>query len=285
MGKEVGKELGRVVGKELGREPGGERRGPPGVLGDLLSLVIPVHCAGCGRWDAAVCGRCQEVWSHPVQRSEEGSVYLAARDVSRDVSRGTTPYGQRAAREAGRLGFPVWTTTAYSGPAARMILGWKSGVRPDMAPFLADVARRAATQIAPLLATTPVFLIPAPSGWRRRAKRQFVVGPLAQAFAGGLPAVAGQGAGTGHGGKNVVVLDALRTSNGSLHAAGAAGRARRRTMRLVRSVPGAAFIVDDVLTTGATLAAARRALTAAGTPVVGAWALAATPPPGQTHAM
>jgi hypothetical protein len=59
-------------------------------------------------------------------------------------------------------------------------------------------------------------------------------------------------------------------------------RAWRRLLRAhAGHGPPACLLLDDVVTTGATLAAAERALESVGADVLGALVLAATPPPGE----
>lgn len=82
------------------------------------------------------------------------------------------------------------------------------------------------------------------------------------------------------------MADVLRRAYGRAHQAGlgAAGRSanRRRSMRLVAGLPprSSCLLVDDVLTTGATLGECRRVLEAGGHRVLGALVLAATPSAG-----
>lgn len=172
-----------------------------------------------------------------------------------------------------RLGLPVWAVAPYRGPGRRMILGWKSGRRPEAAAVLVPAAQHAAVAIAGQLDPIgPVVVVPAPSGLRRRIARRFVVGRLAAAVARGLTEAGHEVAG---------VADVLRSRGGSIHGLGARARGGARTMRLRRGAlrAGAVLLVDDVITTGATVAAARDLLESDGAQVLGAVVLAATPSP------
>lgn len=174
----------------------------------------------------------------------------------------------------------TWTLADYSGSVRRLVLGWKSGRRPDLATPVCSLATSAAAALAPLLADSdtpsarPVLVVPAPSGRSRRRRGRFVVADLADAFARGL-ALAG---------RQVAVADVLRRVGTSDHHLNAAARSTER-MRHIQSlvaVPGTVMtlLVDDVVTTGATLAACATKLTVSGADVVGAFTLAATAPPG-----
>ncbi|MBZ2196386.1 ComF family protein [Occultella gossypii] len=242
------------------------------VLADVLDLVLPVECPGCGAHGAHLCADCRDVLTAPPRRCEDDTVFLAARDAG-----GIVP---------AELGLPTWAVAPYASGSRRVVLAWKTGVRPDLAAEIAGVGTAAGRGLAEHLieapGTGPILLVPAPSGWRRRLARRFVVGDLADAVAAGLSSgLARQGRG-----RPVWVVDVLRRRGGSSHRLGAAARGRsgRAAVRLVADLPPEAscVLVDDVVTTGATLAAARDALTAAGGQVLCAFALLATPRPGST---
>src|SRR5690625_1291301 len=246
---------------------------------DLLGLVLPLTCAGCGQGERSLCRTCLAAFGRPY-RCEEDTVVLAAQDY------------------APALGLATWTTASYAGAARHAVLAWKSGARPDLGPVLAAVATRAGRDLGAELAlpeaspadppTAPhagagmapvdLLVVPAPSGWRRRVSRRLVAADLAVALARGL--ALGTGA-------SVWAADVLRRSGGSTHRLGAAARTRGHgSVRLVSALPARVpvLIVDDVVTTGATIHASRRALVGAAAQVVGAFALAATPPPGRSGA-
>ncbi|TDE96093.1 ComF family protein [Occultella glacieicola] len=241
------------------------------VLTDVLALVLPVECPGCGAHDTNLCARCRAPLLAAPRRCEEDTVHLSARDVG-----GTGPPV---------LGLPTWALAPYAAGSRRLVLAWKTGVRPDLATELAGVGTvggvRLAEYLGGALGNGPVLVVPAPSGWRRRLARRFVVGDLADAVAAGLSSgLADRGRA-----RPVWVVDVLRRRGGSSHRLGAVARGRSaRAVHLVADLPDGAscVLVDDVVTTGATLAAARDALTAAGAQVLGAFTLLATPRPGST---
>nr|WP_246256587.1 phosphoribosyltransferase family protein [Isoptericola halotolerans] len=141
--------------------------------------------------------------------------------------------------------------------------------------------RRAGTWVAPAVRAavggSPVAVVPAPSAPSSRLRRgREPVRVLARAVADGLRA----------GDVRATVVPALRRRGATRDQVGLGARARGRNLaaslvvRRGAAVAGTpCLLVDDVLTTGATLAAAELALARAGAAVLGALVLAATPPP------
>lgn len=254
---------------------------------DLLGLVLPVCCAGCGADDVAWCADCAAMLAGPPWRSESRAGRLDRMD-------GTAPV-------------PVWTVADFTGPVRRAVSAWKDHGRADLTgPFAAAVRRAARAAVddsgvraalepplsisaraAPAepgawgrrssFAGQPVLVVPAPSTPAARRRRGWdPAGALAAAAADELRR---------HG------LDArrapvLRRAAGA-DQAGLSARARERNLaghvRLRRwpATPVAPVVlVDDVLTTGATFAACVRTLEAAGLPVVAGVTIASTPSPG-----
>ncbi|WP_407317012.1 phosphoribosyltransferase family protein [Isoptericola halotolerans] len=228
----------------------------------LARLVVPVSCPGCGAYDVRCCSACAAVTAGgPVRRVEHGAPRLDRLE------------------EGGPL--PVWAVGDYAGPVRDVVVAWKDRERADLDGLLAAALRRAGTTVAPAVRTAagraPVAVVPAPSapGARLRRGRE-PVAVLARALVDGL------------GARSVPadVVPALRRRRATRDQVGLGVRARGRNLAASLAVrrnalsPGTpCVLVDDVLTTGATLAAAEQALTDAGAVVLGASVLAATPPP------
>lgn len=160
----------------------------------------------------------------------------------------------------------VLSLTAYDGPVGRLVRRGK--YVPDR--WLVDrTAALLAERAAPVLAARGGIVVPAPSTWQSRLKRGFATGAVLARRVGAAA--------------NLPVADVLTLRAGRRQAtqareerlANLAGRLRCDT-----DVAGPVWLVDDVLTTGATAAEMARTLLAAGAASVHLWVLARTPAPG-----
>lgn len=227
---------------------------------DLLGLVLPVACGGCGLPDVPWCEACGALLAGAPWRCEERAGRL-------DALGGSVP-------------FPVWTLTDNVGPARAAVVAWKDGGRLDLTSHLVAALARAAWCVRPHLGRRPVLLVAVPSAAAARRRRgAWVVDDLARGVARALDPT--------H--RDVVRVPALRRRGPARDQVGLGVRDRGRnlegrvvaTRRGRRTLPGATvLLLDDVLTTGASLAASASAVRAAGGRVAGALTLASTPAPG-----
>jgi ComF family protein len=211
----------------------------------LVELLLPPACAGCGRYGAIFCSRCTRAL-RPASRDDER--FLAA---DRGVVVGD-------ALELGRAAF------AYGGTLRRALASLKYG-------SAARVARPLAAQAAPglvaLMELIPVAaLVPVPvhaDRLRQRGYNQAAL--LAQELTRG---------------QRLDVADVLerRRPTTQMHRLDRAARLRNLReafgVRAGRSAPAVAVLVDDILTTSATMEACAGALRDAGTERVLGFAIA-----------
>jgi len=138
---------------------------------------------------------------------------------------------------------------------------------------VADGARALAPLLAAICLDRRLLVIPAPSSRAsRRSRGRDHLQPLARVVATTLDAKVAPVLGR-HRGRDQVGQSARGRGNIRLTLAASA------LARASSSGPTSCLLFDDVVTTGATICAAQRVLAAAGAQVIGAFVLAATPPP------
>ncbi len=167
---------------------------------------------------------------------------------------------------------PTWTVTGYCGPARSAIVAHKEHGRRGLLPLLAGAAARSvlAARVAPPQgwAAGRVLLVPVPATpGSRRVRGADPLGEIATRVAGRT---------------GLTVCQPLRhvrrvADQSGLDSAGRAANLRTALAADPRLVAGAAvLLLDDIVTTGATLTEAARALLAAGASGVRAAVIAAT---------
>lgn len=227
---------------------------------ELLGLLLPVECAGCGADDVAWCPTCARRLAGRPWRCEDRAPRLDRMD-------GLGP-------------LPVWTLADCTGDVRRAIIAWKDRGRLDLTHPFAEALALAACALPPDLGPGPLLVVASPStASARRRRGGNLVDALAGAVADGLVA----------GGLPASSAPVLARSRGH-DQVGLGARARSRNLvghvrvpdRLAERVEGRrVLLVDDVLTTGATVASCRSALERRGAGVVGAMTLASTPGPAR----
>ncbi|GAA2071601.1 ComF family protein [Aeromicrobium halocynthiae] len=163
---------------------------------------------------------------------------------------------------------PIVSGGSHAGTLREVVIAWKEHGRRGLTPVLGHLAASAALELVE--AAPAISLVPVPTSRRsRRARGADVVAALATATA-----------------RLLTDLDVDCATRGLLHMRrqtrdqadlGARERAANLSGAYLASAPRTApgprravVVLDDVVTTGATLAEAVRALRAAGHPVLGA---------------
>jgi predicted amidophosphoribosyltransferase len=258
--------------------------------GELLALALPVACVCCGAEDRTLCAAC----AHRIR--------LLTRRPFRAEGRAPALMDMD-----GSVLLPVVAAGVYRGELAQALLSFKRHGQRQLAE---ELAKALALSVGAAAGPAPgILLVPVPSSGAAFRRRGFSPVHVLLSRARRSPAL-----------KGTAVADVLRkvrlapvgppgrsrtTAGGTTALAGwptvlagwpggqkglgRAARARRvrgsmnikRGMRPTALAGRACIVVDDVLTTGATLAEAARALRAAGGVVRGAVVLAATRPPAQ----
>lgn len=225
-------------------------------LGEAAEVFLPVECAVCRSPGVRLCRPCRILLRRSCARPFEASTTAPLLDPP----------------------LPVIAAGRYAHELAACLLAYKNGGRTDLVPVLGACLATALSAAARTGPPGPVLLVPVPGAPGALRRRWFdPVRLLLEdgARRGVLPAGA-------------AVVRGLRHRRTAGLLAGPAqkrlGRADRRarppgSLRAVVPQGARCVVVDDVLTTGATLAEATRVLRAAGADVVGAVVLAAVRPP------
>ena len=218
-----------------------------------MGALLPVQCAGCRAWDEVLCPSCR-------RRAQAEQIPTVV-----DGARGD---------------LPALAMGDYAGSLRRIVLAAKHSSRTDLSDFLDEAGARLGAALGGVLgvAGSPaaaagslegrascaggavdVWVVPAPSSWKRRLRGRQVALPLARAVARALAAGARPGV-------RVRVVDAVRLRIGATSQSGKAGAqrtvGRMGSMRALAVPPRGVLVVavDDVVTTGATIREMERVL-------------------------
>lgn len=202
----------------------------------MIELILPKHCGGCGAAGQTLCSACR-------------------RHLSRPPERVFTPVDPH---------IPVWALGKYAGVHRELVLGMKERGRRDVPQYLGAVLASSISFLAArgeLPEPEVLTLVPAPTRAASARGR------------GGDPVTAVcRSAG-------LRVAPCVRHSKRVRDSVGLSAQERMRNLSggiEITSVPASpTILVDDVVTTGATLAATSATLFAANVQVVGALVICA----------
>ncbi|HMQ37286.1 MAG TPA: phosphoribosyltransferase family protein [Micropruina sp.] len=216
-----------------------------GVLDAAADLAWGGSCAGCGRPGPVCCPACA------------GTVRAL---VPRPVPAGD-----------GRA--PTWARGDYAGELRALILACKERQGLGLVPLLGDLLLgSAAAVVRDRWPGGPVLLVPVPSARATVAERGFdLTWLLARRTARGLARL-----GLDVRPRRALVLAGESRDQAGLGVADRTAN-RRRSMRALPVQAAQVVLVDDIVTTGATLTDAHRALGECGHRLLGAAVVAATP--------
>ncbi|WP_104165902.1 ComF family protein [Arthrobacter sp. SX1312] len=276
----------------------------------FAAIVLPSSCVICGQWDTSLCPGCSAVFRRATSRpfrAEAGAESLP--DVALDAA-GTAGSGDRT-DAYGPL--PVVAAGRYGRAVSGVLLAYKNHGHVDLAAPVEAALAGALHEAVTHLCRSPdgpgparqVLLVPVPgraSSQRRRGYDPLMLLLSRLERRGGLPAGTRLVAGARQvspaarlsgalmrGGVGGVLRDGLAALSGPGGGQKGLGRRRRRAnvLRSMRAGRHAralladrdCIIVDDVLTTGATIGELHRVLRGGGARVLGGVVIAATSSP------
>ena len=211
----------------------------------LLELLLPPACAGCGRYGELLCRGCLAVFRPATDPRDR----FAAADPGTVIG--------------GALDLAI-AAFAHTGPARRALQRLKYGAAGRLATPLARAALPALEELLTVCGPLPLVPVPVhPARLRQRGYNQAALLAAELGRRAGLP---------------VVEILERRRATTRQHGLGRVARLHNLrgafAVREGHRVPPAAILVDDILTTSATLEACAETLRRAGSEHVFGFAVA-----------